>query len=207
MPADGGSGSVVVAAAAAATAQPSIMEQLVPEVTNHALSYLDFRSLCQLSMTNSVMRRAANDDAAWRALFCKDFCGDEGNARPPGGWKVHYAETRAVREANERFYCHFRAKCVRGMAALWRSADYVKCIHPGRELISGYDAVMESWCAIFSWAQRYDVQLLDVRIRVMGDMAWVTAKEVVNTAIDPLMVTNCFERHAGVWQMVHHHSG
>lgn len=49
----------------------SMMEQLVPEITTHALSYLDYTSLCRLSMTNSAMRRAANDDGAWKALYKK----------------------------------------------------------------------------------------------------------------------------------------
>jgi hypothetical protein len=49
----------------------SMMEQLVPEITTHALSYLDYTSLCRLSMTNSAMRRAANDDGAWKALYHK----------------------------------------------------------------------------------------------------------------------------------------
>lgn len=59
------------AAAAAAAAGASMMEQLVPEITTHALSYLDYTSLCRLSMTNSAMRRAANDDGAWKALYHK----------------------------------------------------------------------------------------------------------------------------------------
>lgn len=49
----------------------SMMEQLVPEIRMHALSYLDYPSLCRLSMTNSLMRKAANDDNAWKALYHK----------------------------------------------------------------------------------------------------------------------------------------
>jgi hypothetical protein len=52
----------------------SMMEQLVPEITTHALSYLDYTSLCRLSMTNTAMRRAANDDGAWKALYHKVRC-------------------------------------------------------------------------------------------------------------------------------------
>ena len=52
----------------------SMMEQLVPEITTHALSYLDYPSLCRLSMTNSLMRKAANDDNAWKALYHKVIC-------------------------------------------------------------------------------------------------------------------------------------
>ncbi|RVW12149.1 F-box protein SKIP8 [Vitis vinifera] len=49
----------------------SMMEQLVPEITTHALSYLDYLSLCRLSMTNSLMWKSANDDNAWKALYHK----------------------------------------------------------------------------------------------------------------------------------------
>lgn len=49
----------------------SILEQLMPEITMHALSFLDYPSLCRLSMTNSVMRKAANDESAWKALYQK----------------------------------------------------------------------------------------------------------------------------------------
>lgn len=51
----------------------SMMEELVPEITTHALSYLDYPSLCRLSMTNSLMRKAANDDNAWKALYHKVY--------------------------------------------------------------------------------------------------------------------------------------
>lgn len=49
----------------------SIIEQLVPEITMHALSYLDYPSLCRLSMTNSLMHKVANDENAWKALYHK----------------------------------------------------------------------------------------------------------------------------------------
>ncbi|XP_042446706.1 F-box protein SKIP8-like [Zingiber officinale] len=48
--------------------------QLVPERTTRALDYLDYTSLCRLSMTNSSMRSAANDDGAWKALYHKVQC-------------------------------------------------------------------------------------------------------------------------------------
>lgn len=144
---------------------PMTLEQLVPEITHHALSYLDFRSLCCVSMTNSAMRRAANDDSAWKALFrqvtapisCRhlevqrpvatnannfvnyeqDFNGEQDGSVPRFGWKAHYAVTKAVTEVNNSFYKKFRAKSWKGMSRLWLRADYVKCIHPGGEMLSG----------------------------------------------------------------------
>lgn len=47
----------------------SMIEQLVPEITTYALSYLDYSSLCRLSMTSSSMRKAANDDNLWKSLY------------------------------------------------------------------------------------------------------------------------------------------
>ncbi|KAG6553127.1 hypothetical protein Mapa_005465 [Marchantia paleacea] len=184
----------------------SMVEELVPEITHHALSYLDYKSLCRVSMTNSAMRRVANDDSAWRALYHKDFTVEQDSVIPRNGWKAHYAVTKAVSEINRNFYKKFKAKSLRGMSRLWLKADYVKCIHPGGELLSGYEVIMENWRVVFNWSQRYDFQLKDVRVRVVGDMAWVTAKEFVNASRQPLLATNCYELHDGQWFIVHHHS-
>lgn len=69
----GGENMVAKMAAVSADRQTgaSMMEMLVPEITTHALSFLDYPSLCRLSMTNSLMRKAANDDNAWKALYHK----------------------------------------------------------------------------------------------------------------------------------------
>lgn len=188
--------------------QSCLVEHLNPEILQYALTYLDFRSLCSLGMTNSAMKRAANDDSAWRALFCKDFP-YQANIDLSTGWKRQYADTKAVHEANEAFYDVFRSKLIAGMRELWLHQDYVSCVHPGNSMIHGYEAVIESWSGIFGWGHRYNIQLADVRARVIGDMAWVTCKEYLNvggTSETPLLATNAFERHNGIWHMVHHHS-
>ncbi|XP_002988871.2 F-box protein SKIP8 isoform X1 [Selaginella moellendorffii] len=194
-----------VAANITAKAELSMMEQLVPEITHHVLSYLDFKSLCCMSMTNVAMRKAANDESAWKSLYHKDWNPEQQNIVPPHGWKAYYAVTKAVAEANRAFYNKFKAKSLRGMGQIWLHADYVKCIHPGGELISGFDAVMENWRLVFNWSQRYDFELQDVKVRVSGDMAWVTSKAFVNASVEPLLSTNCYERHGQQWYVVHHH--
>lgn len=184
----------------------SIMEQLVPEITQHMLSYLDYRSLCNVSMTNSCMQRAANDDSAWKALFQKDFTMEQTSTVVPCGWKAHYAVTKAVLEANKSFYRSFHAKSIKGMSCLWLHSDYVKCIHPGGELLSGYEAIMESWRSVLSWRQNLEFDLQEERARVFGNMAWVTVKVFINSSAEPLFTTNVYEFHDGQWYMVHHHS-
>jgi len=202
--------STVVAAAAQTGA--SMMEQLVPEITTHALSYLDYPSLCRLSMTNSLMRSAANDDNAWKALYHKDFTLEQGNVRPVNGWKAYYAATRAIVNLNAEFFNIIRERSLPAMGRLWLNADYVKCFHASSEVFTGYNAVMASWELAFNWEHDHEFQVQDVSVRVLTDMAWVTMKAFVELGADmdleagPFNITNVYEFHNGRWYMVHHHS-
>ncbi|GMH22636.1 hypothetical protein Nepgr_024479 [Nepenthes gracilis] len=178
----------------------SMMEQLVPEITTHALSYLDYPSLCRLSMTNSLMRKAANDDNAWKALYHKDYTLEQDSVRPANGWKAYYAVTRAIVNINAEFFNIIRDRSLSTMCRFWLNTDYVKCIHASGELFSGYNAVMESWQIAFNWEQQGDspaLQIRDVRARVLTDMAWVTMKTYVDMDAGPYNVTNVFEFHHG----------
>lgn len=196
----------MVAAAAEKQTGASMMEQLVPEITTHALSYLDYPSLCRLSMTNSLMRKAANDDNAWKALYHKDFTLEQDGVRPANGWKAYYAATRAIVNINAEFFNIIRERSLPAMSRFWLNTDYVKCIHASGELFSGYNAVMESWQMAFNWEQQVGAfQVHDVRARVLTDMAWVTMKTYVAMDAGPRNVTNVFEFHDGRWHMVHHH--
>lgn len=183
----------------------SMMEQLVPEITTHALSYLDYPSLCRLSMTNSLMRKAANDDNAWKALYHKDFTLEQDNVTPPNGWKAYYAATRAIVTVNAEFFRIVRERSLQAMRQFWLNVDYVKCFHATGESFSGYNAVMESWQLAFNWENVADFQIRDVRARVMSSMAWVTMKAYLDIGAEPFSVTNVYELHNGRWYMVHHH--
>ncbi|KAL2551000.1 F-box protein SKIP8 [Forsythia ovata] len=184
----------------------SMMEQLVPEITTHALSYLDYPSLCRLSMTNSHMRKAANDDNAWKALYHKDFTLEQDSVTPVNGWKAYYASTRAIVNANAEFFRIIRERSLPAMGQFWLNVDYVKCFHATGESFTGFNAVMESWQLAFSWENVADFQIRDVRARVLTDMAWVTMKAYVDMETGPFNVTNVYEFHNGRWYMVHHHS-
>ncbi|MCD7450883.1 F-box protein skip8 [Datura stramonium] len=106
---------VPAAVAAEKLTGASMMEQLVPEITTHALSYLDYPSLCRLSMTNSLMRKAANDDNAWKALYHKDFTLEQDSLTPVNGWKAYYAATRAIMNVNADFFNIIKERSVSAM--------------------------------------------------------------------------------------------
>ncbi|KAI7742455.1 hypothetical protein M8C21_007616 [Ambrosia artemisiifolia] len=186
----------------------SMMEQLVPEITTHALSYLDYPSLCRLSMTNSSMRRAANDDNAWKALYHKDFTMEQDSITPANGWKAYYAATRAIVNINQHFFDIIRERSLPEMGRLWLNADYVKCIHASGEFFTGYSGVLSSWQLALNWEPAVNFQVRDVRSRVLPGVAWVTMKAYVGMEHNthPMSMTNVFELHNGEWFMVHHHS-
>ncbi|KAK8963580.1 F-box protein SKIP8 [Platanthera guangdongensis] len=194
------------AAAAERQSGASMMEQLVPEITTHTLSYLDCTSLCNLSMTNSAMRRAANDDNAWKALYHKDFTLEQDDLTPTNGWKSYYAATKAIVSVNAEFCQIVRERSLPAMGRFWLHANYVKCIHSSGELNMGFNAVMNSWASAFNWGHGVALQIRDVRARVSGDMAWVTMKAYIDLESDLFFMTNVYEFHEGRWHLVHHHS-
>ncbi|CAN4127206.1 unnamed protein product [Withania somnifera] len=182
----------------------SMMEQLVPEITTHALSYLDYPSLCRLSMTNSLMRKAANDDNAWKALYHKDFTLEQDSLTPINGWKAYYAATRTIMNVNAEFFNIIKERSVPAMERFWLNVDYVKCFHSSGQFFTGYNAVIDSWQMAFNWEHNVNLEIRDVKARVMTDSAWVTMKAYLNN-MGSGNVTNVFEFHNGRWYMVHHH--
>jgi ketosteroid isomerase-like protein len=114
--------------------------------------------------------------------------------------------------ANAGFYEAFETLDVDRMRAVWRETDYVKCIHPGWELLEGFDAVVESWAAIFRNTSVMRFRLTEVRAEVRGDFGWVQCTENLlghdsrGDAIGQMVATNLFERVDDRWLLVHHHA-
>jgi ketosteroid isomerase-like protein len=99
---------------------------------------------------------------------------------------ITQAETaeQAVREANRRFYEAFAALDLERMDQVWSHEDSVVCVHPGWDLLLGWEEVRESWARIFSSTQRMKVEISSVWVRVEGDVAWVACTEHVTTTFE-----------------------
>ncbi|XP_042023916.1 probable F-box protein At4g23960 [Salvia splendens] len=122
----------------------SLMEQLVPDLRLHALSFLDYPSVCHLSMTNSLLYRAANDEILWKTLYLKDFSLDQGDVKPANGWKACYAATLAIVNINADFFRIVKERSHTAMSQFWLNAGYVKCFLATGESFTGYNQVMAS---------------------------------------------------------------
>ena len=117
-----------------------------------------------------------------------------------------------VAAANERFYRAFESLDLAEMDAVWSHADDVLCIHPGWRLLAGWEAVRESWDAIFQSTREMRFSIGDVRAHVDGDLGWVSCTENIlseaggQVGVTRLLATNLFARRQGAWLMVHHHA-
>ena len=117
-----------------------------------------------------------------------------------------------VLEVNANFYRAFESLDIQRMAAVWAREDYVKCIHPGWSMLSGWEAVRASWEMIFSNTKEIRFTLIDVRVQIRGPLAWVVLTENLLSQVQQdvtattLLSTNIYEKTNGIWQMVHHHA-
>lgn len=123
-----------------------------------------------------------------------------------------YAESKNVNRANLKFYRAFESLDYQLMTSVWLREEYVKCVHPGAEMIIGYEAVMYSWKQIFEHTDHIRFSVRDIDVRVNGNLAWVTLTECVEAGFSEhergtvVAASNIFEKRDGQWFMIMHHS-
>ena len=119
----------------------------------------------------------------------------------------------AVEAANLAFYRALEARDLSAMDLVWLHEESASCVHPGWHRLEGWSEVRRSLENIFANARPWSVACEEVRIRVRGDVAWVTCVELLTAfGSDPeegaarMQATNIFVRSNGRWGLVHHHS-
>ena len=98
------------------------------------------------------------------------------------------------------------------MENVWLQEDWVRCIHPGWDVLVGWDAIRDSWARIFSNTNWIRVAPTDVHIHVLGRTAIVACSENITTSQDGdldvavAQATNIFVTTREGWRMVVHHA-
>lgn len=121
-------------------------------------------------------------------------------------------ESKAVIAANAAFYQVFETLDVQEMEKVWLRASYIKCVHPGWPLLTGWGPIMASWERIFANTFGMRFTLNDVRVQVSGSLAWVVLIENLESrdydgpSRSQILTTNLFEKRDGQWFIVHHHA-
>jgi ketosteroid isomerase-like protein len=114
---------------------------------------------------------------------------------------------------NEAFYKAFETLRVEAMDRVWDREGYVRCVHPGREALVGWDAVRRSWQQVFTETSWLRVTATRVHAELIGSVAVVSCLENMTIqsesglGIATAEATNIFRwvRSSG-WQLFHHHS-
>jgi ketosteroid isomerase-like protein len=124
----------------------------------------------------------------------------------------------AVRRANAEFYLAFASLDLARMDAVWLHEDWVACVHPGWDLLLGWEDVRASWAQILTSTERVRIDVSSVLVRIEGDVAWVSCREHIMTTFAKdfsqahLQATNIFLRREspseadGRWFLVAHHA-
>jgi ketosteroid isomerase-like protein len=120
-----------------------------------------------------------------------------------------------VRNASKQFYIGLN-RMANGdggpLADIWSHSAGVTTMHPigGREV--GWDAVRASFEKVAGLASEGKIELKDQFIRVAGDVACEAGIEHGHIKLAGQQVTiehrvtNVYQREAGAWKIVHHHT-
>ena len=121
-------------------------------------------------------------------------------------------EAERVRATNQRFYDALSNQNMLVMEQVWSHSRYVRCVHPGWNMVEGWDAIRESWREIFTDAICLTVTPEDPDVTVVGPTAIVTCREKITSftldgsSTSAAQATNVFEKVDGHWLLIHHHA-
>jgi ketosteroid isomerase-like protein len=122
------------------------------------------------------------------------------------------SDRETIRRLNERFYHALESLDIEAMKEVWAHEGEVACVHPGWDIVVGWDAVRSSFEQIFANTTWMRVTATATRIDIIGDVALVSCAENitgksgddVNLAV--AQATNIFRRTATGFKMIRHHA-
>lgn len=121
-------------------------------------------------------------------------------------------ETDELLAANEAFYAALSGLDLESMEAAWYHDDWVRCVHPGWDVLVGWRAVHASFQRIFRDTGWIRVIPTAVTGRALGDLGIVACTENITSSdngevgVGVAQATNVFRRTAEGWKMIVHHS-
>jgi len=122
------------------------------------------------------------------------------------------SEVEELRAVNERFYQALEELDLEQMQRLWLHEPWVRCIHPGWDVLVGWEQVRESLEQIFASTGWMRVTPTECDIHVFGDVGMVACAENITASRDSdvgvavAQATNLFRRTPEGWRMFHHHA-
>jgi|TARA_B110000116_G_scaffold121331_1_gene105255 ketosteroid isomerase-like protein len=115
-------------------------------------------------------------------------------------------------EVNQKFYDAFNKNDIELMIGVWLKGSTSQCIHPGWDVLNGFEPIMISWQKIFLAAQDLEIKLSHLKVTTSEDLAWVTCQENLfsisssGVQLSKVHSTNLFQKINVEWKMILHHA-
>ncbi|NEO29883.1 MAG: nuclear transport factor 2 family protein [Symploca sp. SIO3C6] len=121
------------------------------------------------------------------------------------------SDKEAVLAANVDFYRAFSNQDLSSMSLLWWQGSTSLCIHPGSQVLMGWEEIRASWESIFRNTDSMEIDIEVIKIEIDQALAYVIVREIVLQSSRgrklkaQSMATNLFQKMAQKWYLVHHH--
>ncbi|MEA5536810.1 nuclear transport factor 2 family protein [Crocosphaera sp. XPORK-15E] len=112
---------------------------------------------------------------------------------------------------NEAFYRAFEKRELSALSQIWWQGAGSTCIHPGGNVLKGWEPIRTSWETIFKNTDYLEIDTEIINIDMGQEIAYIVLIEKVTQVhkgkkLEALsMATNGFRRMAQKWYLVHHH--
>lgn len=112
---------------------------------------------------------------------------------------------------NQGFYRGFEKRDIKAMNQVWWQGSSSTCIHPGGNILIGWDAIRSSWETIFKNTDYLEIDTEIINIDLGQEIAYIVLIEKVTQINNrrrleaQSIATNGFRKMAQKWSLVHHH--
>ena len=83
------------------------------------------------------------------------------------------SDKEAVLAANKAFYYAFSNRDLRAMTLLCWQGSTSLCIHPGGQVLTGWEAIRDSWESIFRNTDSLEIDLEIIKVEIDQALAYV----------------------------------
>lgn len=109
---------------------------------------------------------------------------------------------KGLLNCNDAFYRAIRRGDYAQMDSLWARVRRVTCTHPGWTLLTGRDAVMDSWRMIITEQDPPQIWPVEPLAVCTGQTGFVVCTEMLDGL--KLSACNAFTLEAGAWRLINH---
>ena len=121
------------------------------------------------------------------------------------------SDREIVIAANRAFYDAFSSRDFKSMNHVWWQGTTSLCIHPGGEVLMGWESIRASWESIFNNTDLFEIDIEIIKVEIDRALAYVIVREIVlqssrgKKVKAPSLATNIFQKMAQKWYLIYHH--